>query len=454
VKTLIAGGTLIDPLSHVHAQLNLLLDGGKIACCTEEMPDADRVIHAEGKIVSPGFIDIHMHEGVKNADGTLDESIFCSLLRMGVTSALGGNCGNNAVDSPAEYLRMVDEIGIPLNLGLFVGHTDARVRAGGADKYAPIDDVTKKKMLANLERELDAGCVGVSFGLKYTPGTTQEEFRQVCSLCQQKGKPISVHIREDADGAVDAAREVAEAALRIGVQAEISHIGSMAGFGQMKETLTLLDQYVLNGGNIGLDCYPYDAFSTEIGETTYDDGWLERYDTDYGSIELCDGEWKGMRCTEQMFRILRNNAPETITVCHVMKPEEVQMALLHPNTVLVTDGFVHNGQGHPRAAGAFPRFLKEYVRSGKISMDGAIAKMSSVPAQRFGLNNKGRLSAGADADIVIFDPNEVADMATYSAPATPPVGIDYVLVAGEIAVQNNDIVNGRLGRALRFSDNP
>jgi N-acyl-D-amino-acid deacylase len=454
VKTLIAGGTLIDPLSHVHAKLNLLLDGGKIACCTEEMPDADRVIHAEGKIVSPGFIDIHMHEGVKNADGTLDESIFCSLLRMGVTSALGGNCGNNAVDSPAEYLRMVDEIGIPLNLGLFVGHTDARVRAGGADKYAPIDDVTKKKMLANLERELDAGCVGVSFGLKYTPGTTQEEFRQVCSLCQQKGKPISVHIREDADGAVDAAREVAEAALRIGVQAEISHIGSMAGFGQMKETLTLLDQYVLNGGNIGLDCYPYDAFSTEIGETTYDDGWLERYDTDYGSIELCDGEWKGMRCTEQMFHILRNNAPETITVCHVMKPEEVQMALLHPNTVLVTDGFVHNGQGHPRAAGAFPRFLKEYVRSGKISMDGAIAKMSSVPAQRFGLNSKGRLSAGADADIVIFDPNEVADMATYSAPATPPVGIDYVLVAGEIAVQNNDIINGRLGRALRFSDNP
>lgn len=450
MKTLIVGGTLVDPLSHVHTKQNLLLNGSKIECCTGGTPDADRVIDAEGKIVSPGFIDVHMHEGVRNPDGTLDESIFLALLRMGVTSALGGNCGNNTVDSPSEYLRLVDEIGIPLNLGLFVGHTDARLRAGGTDKYAPIDSGKQENMLAELEKELDGGCIGVSFGLKYTPGTTKEEFRKVCSLCQKKGKPISAHIREDAAGVVDAAREVAEAALQLGVQAEVSHIGSMAGFGQMNETLTLLDEYILNGANIGVDCYPYDAFSTEIGETTYDDGWLERYDTDYSSIELCDGQWKGQRCTEQIFHELRKKAPGTITVCHVMKPEEVDLALLHPNTVLVTDGFMHAGQGHPRAAGTFPRFLRNYVRTGKISIDEAVAKMSSIPAERFGLQNKGRLCAGADADVVIFDPETVSDTATYVDPVKPPVGIDYVFVSGEIAVRKNSVVNGRLGRSLRF----
>ena len=450
MKTLIVGGTLIDPLSHVHAKLNLLVNGGKIECCTEKLPHADRMIHAEGKIVCPGFIDVHMHEGVQNEDGTLDESIFLSLLQMGVTSALGGNCGNNTIDSPSEYLRLVDQIGIPLNLGLFVGHTDARMRAGGMDKYKPIDEDRQKKMLENLEQEMDAGCIGVSFGLKYTPGTSSEEFRQVCMLCRKKGKPISAHIREDAIGVIDAAREVAEASLQFGVQAEVSHIGSMAGFGQMDETLALLDRYILNGAKIGIDCYPYDAFSTEIGETTYDDGWLERYDTDYESIELCDGTWKGRRCTEEMFRTLRKTAPGTITVCHVMKPEEIERALLHPNTVLVTDGFMHNGQGHPRAAGTYPRFLKNYVRTGKISMDDAIAKMSSIPAERFGLKNKGRLCAGADADIVIFDPNQIADTATYHDPVKPPVGIDYVMVAGEVAVDHHHVVNGRLGHALRF----
>lgn len=450
MKTLIVGGTLVDPLNHVHSKLNLLIDGSKIECCTREIPAADRVIHAEGKIVSPGFIDVHMHEGTRNPDGTLDESIFLALLRMGVTSALGGNCGNNTIDSPSEYLRLVDQMGIPLNLGLFVGHTDSRFRAGGTDKYAPIDQAKQNKMLAELEKELDGGCIGVSFGLKYTPGTTTEEFQRVCSLCKEKGKPISAHIREDAAGVVEAAREVADAALRLGVQAEVSHIGSMAGFGQMAETLELLDEYALNGANLGIDCYPYDAFSTEIGETTYDDGWLERYDTDYSSIELCDGKWKGQRCTEQIFRELRKTAPGTITVCHVMKPDEIDLALLHPNVVLVTDGFMHGGQGHPRAAGSYPRFVRNYVRTGKISIDEAIAKMSSLPAQRFGLKNKGRLNAGADADLVIFDPETIADTATYEDPIKPPVGIDCIMVAGEIAVKDSVVVNGKLGRSLRF----
>ena len=450
MKTLIRGGTLVDPLESVHAKRNLVLRDGKILGCTSEEPEADRVIDAAGKIVSPGFIDIHMHEGRVREDGTLDESIFLSLLRMGVTTALGGNCGNNATDSPSGYLDRVDRTGIPVNLGLFAGHTDARRRAGGTDKYAPIGEAAEAAMLRELERELDAGCAGVSFGLKYTPGTTAREFGRVCTLCAEKGKPIAAHIREDAAGAVGAAREVAEASLRYGVQAEVSHIGSMAGFGQMEETLALLDEYALNGADLGVDCYPYDAFSTELGETTYDDGWLTRYGTDYSSIELCDGKWKGRRCTEELFRRLRREAPGTITVCHVMRPGDVDLALLHPGVMVVTDGFMHDGQGHPRAAGTFPRFLKNYVNSGRIGLDGAILKLSGLPARKFGLKQKGRLSAGADADLVIFDPERIADTATYAAPTSPPEGIELVLVGGEVAVRGTEVVGASLGRALRF----
>lgn len=450
MKTLIRNGMLVDPLNRVHAKRNLLLENGKITVCTAEEPAADRVINAEGKIVAPGFIDAHMHEGCQKPDGMLDESIFLSLLRMGVTSALGGNCGNNAFESPSDYLDLADRSGLPLNLGLFVGHTDVRFRAGGTDKYAPVSEEVLSRMKLTLKRELDAGCVGISFGVKYTPGTTAEELMEVCSLCRDAGKPIAAHVRDDAAGVVNACREIAEAARGLGIFAEISHIGSMAGFGQMEETLAMLDEYVLDGVRIGIDCYPYDAFSTDIGETTYDDGWLERYGTTYESIELCDGPYRGRRCTEEIFRKLRREAPGTITVCHVMRPAEVDLAILHPNVILVTDGYMHSGQGHPRASGSFPRFLKNYVRTGKMSLDQAIYKMSGQPAERFGLARKGRLCVGADADLVIFNPETVADTATYSSPASPPVGIDAVLVRGEIAVERGKVKNSKLGRSLRF----
>ena len=450
MMTLIKNGLLVDPVSRVHTVRNLLLRDGKIAACTGEEPEADRVLDAAGKVVAPGFIDVHMHEGSRKPDGSLDESIFRSLLSMGVTSALGGNCGNNAFESPAEYLDLAEKHGLPVNLGLFVGHTDARFRAGGTDKYAPVSPEVLRKMKDALKRELDAGCVGISFGVKYVPGTTFEELLEICSLCKEAGKPIAAHIRDDAARATEAAREIAEVSRMLGIPAEISHIGSMAGFGQMRETLTLLDEYVLSGVKIGIDCYPYDAFSTDIGETTYDEGWLERYNTTYDSIELCDGEYRGQRCTEEIFRKLRKEAPNTITVCHVMKPEDVELALLHPNVVLATDGYMHSGGGHPRASGTFPRFLKNYVRTGKISLDEAIYKMSGLPAERVGLKQKGRLSVGADADLVIFDPETVADQATYSEPAKPPVGIETVIIGGKAAVEGGNLVDGTLGRPLRL----
>ena len=230
---------------------------------------------------------------------------------------------------------------------------------------------------------------------------------------------------------------------------QISHIGSMAGFGQMPTFLEMVDEARANGLDVACDCYPYYAFSTTIGSTTYDPGWLERYHCDYDAIELCEGKYKGMRCTKEIFEEMRRDMPECMTVCYVMKESDVDYAFNHPNVMLASDGILSHGQGHPRAAGTFPRLIAEFARKGKITLTDAITRMTAMPANRLGLISKGRLNAGADADIAVFDPDKIADCATFAQPVLPPVGIDYVLIGGEIAAKDCRAVNDRLGRSIR-----
>ena len=132
-----------------------------------------------------------------------------------------------------------------------------------------------------------------------------------------------------------------------------------------------------------------------------------------------------------------------------MKPEDVDLALLHPNILLASDGLMDNGQGHPRAAGTFPRFLAQYVRTGRISLDDAIAKMTALPAARLGLTNKGTLRRGADADVVVFDLERIQDRASFDQPNAAPEGLDYVLINGEVAMDHGRIVRAGLGRSVR-----
>ena len=130
---------------------------------------------------------------------------------------------------------------------------------------------------------------------------------------------------------------------------------------------------------------------------------------------------------------MREHDPDALTVCHVMRPEDVELALCHPSVMLASDGILDRGQGHPRAAGTFPRLIASYVRTGRLSLYEAIRKMTAMPAERLGLPNKGTLRVGADADLVIFDPDQFRDRATFAEPLLPPEGIDLVMIAGKIA---------------------
>ena len=454
----IYGGIVVDPSQGLECRADVCCTGGKVTEIIVEpsfegteagKQRADLAIDASGKIVSPGFIDIHMHEDPYDPEtDTLTRNITKSMVLMGVTTALGGNCGSNN-EAPDLYLDAVDRHGTATNLALMVGHTFLRHQCGGHDKYAPVNDETIAGMARQGEKYLEAGCFGVSFGVKYIPGTRWEEIIALAKLCRKDAKLVSSHVRADVDGVFDACRELADIGRQAGVKVQFSHVGSMGGYGQMERLLEQIEGYRREGIDLMCDCYPYDAFSTEIGATTYDAENFAAYRSDYSHILLCDGPYAGQRCTREIFDEMRATRPDTMTVGYFMQQSDVDMALMAPYVMLGSDGIRVGDQGHPRAAGAFPRFLRQYAAGGKLPLSQAIAKVTTMAAERLNLKNKGSLRPGCDADITIFDLNRIEDRATYPEPVIPPVGIDWVLLGGEVAVRDGQLVREDLGRAVR-----
>lgn len=445
----INGGLLMDPGNNICSKLNIGVNNGKISELSSAPLHARINIDAEGMAVTPGFIDAHMHEGAYDAEKEcFDSFIFQCMLRMGVTTAIGGNCGSGPED-PAAYLDAADRLGLPVKLALLVPHNTLRKKAGVENKYSPVSLEKAYMMREQAESWLDSGCIGISFGIRYIPGIDENELNIISEAAVKGGRVIAAHIRDDSDRVIQSVKELTRIAECFGIPVQVSHIGSMAGYGQMDEVLALLDQYRFKGLDVAADCYPYTAFSTCIGETTYDDGFLERYGIGYESIEIAEGPYRGRRCTEELFRKLRAEAPDTITIGHVMKQAEIDKAVIHPGIIIGSDGFMHGGQGHPRAAGTFPRVLSEYVKKRRlISLCEAIGKMTWKTARRFGIPG-GDLSIGSSADIVVFRPETIEDKATFDNPAAAPAGIEYVLLDGKIALKQGEIVNNTLGRAIR-----
>lgn len=445
---LIKNGRVIDPYNKIDSILNILVRDGKIAALTRHIPQgAFTVIDAKNKVVTPGFLDIHMHEAPECDLPDMEASIFGSMLRMGVTTVLGGNCGDNELP-PKEYWDAVSGK-LPVNLALLAGHSSARRQAGFTDKYASLTTGDIALVAEILDQWLKEGCFGISYGIRYVPGINRQELLETAKLCKEEKLLVAAHVRDDADFIFESIEEFLDLGWTYDIPCQVSHIGSMGGYGQMAGVLSMLDEARLKGLDVMADCYPYSAFSTSIGTTTYDPGFMERYHCGYDAIILCGGKYAGQHCTEEMFHELRREAPGTLTVAHVMAPEDVKMAMAHPAVMLASDGITEGGAGHPRAAGTFPRLIDQYVKTGALSLYQAVEKMTAMPARRLHLQHKGNLSIGSDADIVIFDPDTIRDRATFQEPALAPEGIDYVILDGQIACDHGMIVKNNLGRPIR-----
>ena len=436
MKIVINNGFVIDPKNSINDYLNLEVTDGKISKISKEKLIGDYEIDAKNLCVTPGFIDIHMHEDIMK-DGKIQIDIFERMLKMGVTTAVGGNCGIGP-NNIGEYLKEYEKNPL-INFKMLLPHKILRDYIGVEDRYTSLSSDEIEKMYRYGEKLIkENNLLGISFGIEYIPGINKEELVNLAKLGENK--IIAVHLRKDGDDIIESCEEFFEIAKYVNSHFQISHIGSMAGYGQMRKFLNYIQNKIDNGLDIGCDCYPYTAFSTHIGSAVFDDGYIESHGGDYSRLEVLDGEYKGQRCTKEIFNYLRKNSPDTLVAGHLMIDEDIKIAFQDKNVVVVSDGLLsESGNGHPRAVGTFPKFLRKYVLDDKIlNLSEGVAKITNQPADFYGLK-AGTLSIGANGDITIFSLDELKDNATFDK-LTSPSGIKYVLVNGSITLKDGEIV--------------
>ena len=459
---------------------------------------ARQVIDAKGQIVAPGFIDVHAHvEDVYNHPAAEN------FIRMGVTSLVTGNCGGSATDV-AEFLGRVKEKPLAVNLATLIGHNSVRSKVMGLDDRAPTAE-EQAKMNALVEEGMKNGAVGLSTGLIYVPGTFSktDEVVELAKVASRYGGTYASHIRDEGNGVVEAIKE----AINIGEQAnmpvEISHfkISAKALWGQTPITLGLVKAARARGLNVTVDQYAYTASSTSLdvrlptwavaggreeGKKRLADPETRKkivaamkedlkkkkfkdYSFAYVASHRANPEFNGKNIAEitelvrkskklddqieQIFDMYDKGGAQM--VYRVMDEPDVQNIMREPFTMIASDSGVRqfgSGVPHPRGYGNNARVLGRYVREMKlISLEDAIRKMTSLPAQTFGLRDRGQIREGSAADIVIFDESKVTDKATFEAPHQYAEGFSTVIVNGEVVFDGSAMTGKMSGQALRRS---
>ncbi|MHB1407608.1 MAG: N-acyl-D-amino-acid deacylase family protein [Desulfitobacteriaceae bacterium] len=445
----IKNGTLVDTERNQMTVGHIGINGGKIAAITRDEIQGKKEIDAALNIVSPGFIDIHAH-----IDGYL-YSAQCAVLQ-GITTSVGGNCGFGVFNLDTFF----DELGsrkFPLNQAMMIGHSTLRQEVGMTNPYEAASKEQVKKMISLLEIAFAQGAIGLSFGLEYSPGTSFDEVLALSHIAAKYDKLVAVHTRTDSWAGIGAVKEVVRITELTGARVQVSHLVYQVGMGMMTEALEVLNEAVEKGLNLSADSGMYHAFGTFIGSTVYNEGCLEKWGCDYSNLFVATGKYAGQRCNREIYDELRANYKDDVVVAFACKEAEVYEALLPKYVMVSTDGAVGSpkpGTGHPQDVGTYPGFFQKMVREqGRISLLEAVRKCTLLPAHRLGLHNKGRLKLGCDADIVVFDLNRITDRSNYPGmgqPDTPPEGIDYVIVNGEVVVESEKLqVNILPGKPIR-----
>ena len=445
---LIKNGKYPDFETKEFVEADVAISDGKIVAVGSVDGEAKRVIDAAGRVVSPGFIDIHMHEEQFLEDG--EKYIIAELmLLMGVTTALGGNCGVNRQDVDV-FKGIIEKLGgAPINYAVLAGYNSERNKMK-IGRHEPATDEQIDQLTAKLRSEVEAGAYGISFGVEYDPGMPYEEVLKVLKGMPQEDLFVSMHYRDDSTGAIPSIHEMISFAKESGKKFQISHLSSCSCMGQMKEAMPLINQAIAENPRLDYDTYPYNAFSTEIGTAVFEDGCFEQWNKGPENLFMTCGKYKNQFCTRETFEEIRRDDPSVRIVAFVMNEEEIAEAIANPSCGMIgSDGGVNRNSGHPRAAGTFPRVLGKYVREDKVlSLMDALYKMTLAPAKRLDMDQKGQIKVGMDADITIFDPETIKDGATFENIFIKPVGIDAVIVGGQLAVDHNEIVNARAGKFI------
>lgn len=437
--------------------LNIGIKDHKIFKISPGYLDGRETLDLQGLLITPGFIDLHIHEDKINDSGNLEIIEGRALTRMGVTSALGGNCGYNFTDIET-LIEKINSRGFPYDLGLFIGYNSLREKLD-INEYQEADAEQRNSLIQMMQTIFTNNkTFGVSLGIAYHPGISNKELMAIGKVAAEYDALIAVHLIGFPDRVIENLKELIAVSAETGTRLHISHIGSVASYGRMEDFLKVFDQAWQDGVRIRGDCYPYSAFCTYIGSAVFAEGFIERLDCAYGDLEILQGEYKGQCATEDIFQKLRKSKPETLVAAHVMNREEIIKAIRNDRIMVASDITMNQGEGHPRGAGTFPRLLGRYCRDEKLlDFNTGLKKITSQPADWLGLNNKGRIAEGYQADLVLLDEETVIDNATFSEPLLPPEGIEHVILNGELIVSQNkstDLSKGKYMKYQRGDNNP
>jgi N-acyl-D-amino-acid deacylase len=465
--------------------------------------EATDVIEAAGRVLAPGFIDVHTHvESSDNRDGLEGIPRADNFLLDGVTTIITGNCGSSETDLAA-YRSRLDMLGI--NVATLIGHNSIRQQVMGSDDRAPTP-AELEAMQALVEKAMQDGAVGFSTGLLYVPGTyaKTDEVVSLAKVASAYGGVYSSHIREQGAKLHESVNEAVFIGQEADMPVQVSHfkVKGRTRWGTIGDAVALVEEHRRNGVDVVIDAYPYERASTNLGvnlprwavaggaeavaERINDPATRTRIVTSMLEM-LVDGgypdysfatvaqyspnpELNGMTISEINQSLGRDatidNEIDTILemmveggaagnsqggamVYHYMSTDDVDTILRYPNAAIASDGGVitpGRGHPHPRSYGTNARVLADYVRErGVLTLEDAVRRMTSLPARTFGFQDRGIVRPGFVADLVLFDPERVVDKATFTDPHNYSEGFDTVIVNGVSVVNDGQLTDRRPG---------
>jgi len=432
---------------------------------------AESEIDASGRVLAPGFIDVHTHDDRL----LLAEPQMTPKLSQGVTTVIGGNCGISLAPLVAErvpppldlldaggsyrfprFADYLEELGArpaALNAALLVGHSTLRVATmDRLDRAASAAEIARMRALA--AESLDAGAIGISSGLFYAPANAAptEEVIEVCAPLHARGGIYVTHMRDEADHLLASLEETFRIGREAGVPAFISHhkAAGVKNHGKTRQSLAAIEA-AMRAQPVALDAYPYAASSTVLR-------WdmAARASKTLVTWSRAHPELAG-RTLDEVARLMGCTPEEAAArlqpagaVYFQMSEDDVRRVLAFAPTMIGSDGLPHDVHPHPRLWGTFPRVLGHYARDeGLFTLEQAVHKMTGLSARNFGLDGRGLIVPGAFADLTLFDAAQVRDAATFEHPARPAEGIELVMVNGQVAWRDGRPSGARAGRVLR-----
>ncbi len=485
---ILRNGSIIDGTGAPAVAGSIGISGGSIAAVGDVSGDATAEIDVAGMVITPGFVDVHAHD---DAAVVRDPRVDFKIMQ-GVTTDVVGNCG--AGNAPAndqfrpmyaagfgailggdgeipwrttaEYFDAVDAARPACNVAAYVPQGVIRMNVMGSERGRPTDE-----QMAEMKRLVDdamqAGAIGMSTGLIYVPGAYTEtgELIELAKVVAEYGGIYTSHIRNEGADVMKAVAEAIEIGEKAGCGVQISHHKSAGpgAYGLTKETLPFLAAARARGVDVTIDVYPYIASSSSLA-AMYRVGRgaaFEGVEAIVASVKYNKEKYEGryirdiaadldLPIKEAVAKVLQDEENTPSVIMFVMDEADVRRVISDDHCMIGSDGLPTDGKPHPRLYGTMARVLQTYVRDeGLMTLEEGVRKMTSLPARKHRLGDRGELRKGWAADIVVFDPATVADIATYDDPRQYPAGIQYVIVNGEVVVRDGTQTEARPGKMLR-----